>query len=296
MVAIGSGLSSMTGFGAASMSAGALTLRCEMRSVNHRHLIVRVKGLADLGGIDIEIEKCVKARLARGSVTLNLWLEHGEEIEAATINAELLKRYAVELDGIAKDAGRADRISMDRLVALPGVIGSKDKGEWQDQARELALNVVAAALDDLEVMRRREGAALEADLLANCDQIEALTATIAKRMPEVVRAHFDNLKKRVHELVEAKPKDEDLARELALIADRHDVSEEITRLGSHLAQLAKLLKDAGAVGRKLDFLIQETLREVNTIGSKCNDADVAHVVVEMKNITERLREQVQNVE
>jgi len=296
MAAPDSGLSSMTGFGAASLSAGALTLRCEVRSVNHRHLVVRVKGPSDLGGIDVEIEKRVKARLARGSVTLNLWLERDDELVAAKIHKGLLLRYAAELDAIAEQAGRPDRVSMDRLVVLPGVVGTEDKGAWQDEARALALEAAAAALDDLEVMRRREGGALEADLLANCAELEELMAAVGERMPEVVRAHFDALKKRVAELAETTPKDEDLARELALIADRHDVSEELTRLASHIAQLAKLLKDAGAVGRKLDFMIQETLREVNTIGSKCNDAAVAHLVVDMKNITERLREQVQNVE
>ena len=104
------------------------------------------------------------------------------------------------------------------------------------------------------------------------------------------------LKRGVTELIEGAPKDADLARELAMLADRHDVSEELTRLDSHVAQLNGMLNEGGAVGRKLDFLIQEFLREVNTIGSKCNDADVAHKVVNMKNVVERLREQVQNVE
>jgi uncharacterized protein (TIGR00255 family) len=290
------GLRSMTGFGAARLAEGGLTLRCEARSVNHRHLVVRVKAPSELGGVDVEIEKRVKARLTRGSVSLNLWLERGDELVAAKIHKELLMRYAAELDAIAEEAGRDDRVSMDRLVALPGVIGAADECAWQDEARALALDAAAAALDDLEVMRGHEGAALEVDLLANCALLEGLMAGVEERMPEVVKAHFEALKKRVSELTDSKPKDEDLARELALLADRHDVSEELTRLASHVAQLEGLLKGAGAIGRKLDFLIQETLREVNTIGSKCNDSAVAHLVVDMKNVVERLREQVQNVE
>jgi len=286
----------MTGFGASRLEQGGLSVRCEVRSVNHRHLVVRVKGPSELGGVDVEIEKRAKARLTRGSVSLNLWLERGEELTSAKIDTDLLKRYAAELDAIAKDAGRSDTVSMDRLIGLPGVVGSSEESDWVDDARKLALRAADAALEDLVKMRGVEGAALEVDLMANCALLETLMDGVEERMPEVVKAHFESLKRRVAELTENRPKDEDLVRELALIADRHDVSEELTRLASHVAQLEGLLKGAGAVGRKLDFLIQETLREVNTIGSKCNDSAVAHLVVDMKNIVERLREQVQNVE
>ena len=286
----------MTGFGASRLEQGGLSVRCEVRSVNHRHLVVRVKGPSELGGVDVEIEKRAKALLTRGSVSLNLWLERGDELTSAKINTELLKRYAAELDAIAKDAGRSDTVSMDRLIGLPGVMGSSEESGWVDDARKLALQAADAALEDLVGMRSVEGAALEVDLMANCALLEGLMEGVQERMPEVVEAHFESLKRRVAELADKSPKDEDLVRELALIADRHDVSEELTRLSSHVAQLEGLLKGAGAVGRKLDFLIQETLREVNTIGSKCNDSAVAHLVVDMKNIVERLREQVQNVE
>lgn len=296
MAAAKGGLRSMTGFGAASLERGGLRVRCEVRSVNHRHLVVRVKGPSELGGVDVEIEKYTKALLARGSVSLNLWLERDDELGAAKIHKGLLLAYAAELDALAAEAGRTDRVSMDRLLGLPGVVGGEDGSAWVDEARALSLETASAALEDLVEMRAAEGAALEIDLLANCALLAELMAGVAERMPEVVQAHFEALKRRVAELAEAKPKDEELARELALIADRHDVSEELTRLASHLSQLEGLVKGAGAVGRKLDFLIQETLREVNTIGSKCNDAAVAHLVVDMKNIVERLREQVQNVE
>lgn len=292
-------LRSMTGFGAARQTRDGLTLRCELRSVNHRHLVVRVKGpseLGGLGGLEIEIEKRVRARLARGSVSCNLWLDRGEELTAAKVDKELLRRYASELDDLAHELDRPDKVSMDRLLSLPGVMGAGDESAWQEQARHMALSVVSAAILDLVVMREREGAALAIDLGAQCAALEVLMAGVGERMPVVVAEHFAALKRRVGELIEKAAEDTDLTRELALIADRHDVSEELTRLASHVAQLEKLLTEAGAVGRKLDFLIQETLREVNTIGSKCNDASVAHLVVDMKNVVERLREQVQNVE
>jgi len=292
-------LRSMTGFGAARQTRDGLTLRCELRSVNHRHLVVRVKGpseLGGLGGIEIEIEKRVRARLARGSVSCNLWLERSDELLAAKIDKQLFARYAAELDELARELDRPDRVSMDRLLSLPGVMGCADESAWQDQARKMALAVVDGAIGDLVVMREREGAALFVDLAAQCAALELLMAGVAERMPVVVQEHYAALKRRLADLIVAAPADGDLSRELALIADRHDVAEELTRLASHVTQLEKLLAEVGAVGRKLDFLIQETLREVNTIGSKCNDAAVAHLVVDMKNVVERLREQVQNVE
>jgi uncharacterized protein (TIGR00255 family) len=147
-------------------------------------------------------------------------------------------------------------------------------------------------------MREVEGKSLLADLRKNAKKVASLVATIEKRMPVVVREHHESLRKRVEELLDGRVsvRSEDLARELALIADRMDVGEEITRIKSHVDQWESLLAKGGAVGRQLDFLVQELLREANTIGSKCNDAPVAHAVVELKTLIERLREQVQNVE
>lgn len=293
-------LRSMTGFGAANVTRGGLTLRCEMRSVNHRHLVVRVKAPHELGGLDVEIEKRVKARLARGSVSCSMWLERSGEASAAQINTELLAHYASELHVFHARHGAElqSPASLDRLLSLPGVLGNAENPDLLDDAQALAFEAADAALVQMEAMRITEGAAMQADLEFHRDALVELMERVRERMPEVVREHFAALKKRVGELLEglAGPKDADLAREVALIADRHDVSEELSRLESHVGQLTGMLEQGGAVGRKLDFLIQEFLREVNTIGSKCNDASVAHAVVDMKNVVERLREQVQNIE
>lgn len=286
----------MTGFGASRVVADGLTLRCEMRSVNHRHLVVRVKGPSELGGLDVEIEKRVKKRLVRGSVSCNLWLERDSASVVAKIHGDLLIRYAKQLEELADTLVAGERVSMDRLLSLPGVIGAPDETDYKDQAYGMALEVAEDALLNLESMRAEEGQAMATDLAKHRADLAVLMAAVDERMPVVVKEHFAALKRRVTELTEKAPLDADLARELALLADRHDVSEEISRLNSHVVQLDKMLAEDGAVGRKLDFLIQEVLREVNTIGSKCNDAEVAHMVVDMKNVVERLREQVQNVE
>lgn len=294
-------LRSMTGFGAACVTRGSYSLRCEMRSVNHRHLVVRVKAPHELGGLDVEIEKRVKARLGRGSVTCSLWLERGAEASAAQINTGLLEHYAQALEGFYAEHAElvSGKPSLDRLLSLPGVVSGAEEGGVLEGAAELALSSVDEALDNLEAMRATEGEAMRADLDKHRADLVALMGGVQARMPEVVREHFAGLQKRLGELIgEGAPAiaEADLARELALLADRHDVSEELSRLESHVAQLASLLAGGGAVGRKLDFLIQEHLREINTIGSKCNDAAVAHLVVDMKNVVERLREQVQNIE
>ncbi len=293
-------LRSMTGFGAATVERDGLGLSAELRSVNHRHLVVRVKGPTELAGLDVALEQRIKKRLARGSVTVFLRLERDGTGAATSIREDLLKTYAERLDRLAADLGR-EPVSLDRLLSMPGVLGGEDEdSDWEDLARVLALEAADAAIDDLVAMREREGQAMYEDLERNAARLDKLVVLVEGRMPELVYEHHQGLRKRVEELMGGSRRvdEADLARELALLADRLDVSEEVSRLRSHLTQLRELLAGAGAegVGRKLDFLIQETLREINTIGSKCNDATVAHWVVDMKNAVERLREQVQNIE
>jgi uncharacterized protein (TIGR00255 family) len=166
------------------------------------------------------------------------------------------------------------------------------------RGRRALLRAVDGALTALIEMRDHEGRALAADLTKHATAIARVVARIEKRMPQVVRAHQKALRQRVDELLDGRStvQPADLAREVALIADRMDVSEELSRLHSHMDQLARLVEKKGPVGRSLEFLVQEFLREANTIGSKCNDARMAHDVVELKTLIERLREQVQNVE
>jgi uncharacterized protein (TIGR00255 family) len=167
-----------------------------------------------------------------------------------------------------------------------------------EREKKLLLKVVQSALEAMESMREAEGRALALDLKKNRKLLEQLAHQIEKRMPIVVASQHAALTRRVEELLAGRAPlaNGDLAREVALIADKLDVAEELTRLRSHFAQFDAILARSGPVGRQLDFLVQELLRESNTIGSKCTDAEVAHAVVEMKTAIERLREQVQNVE
>ncbi len=292
-------LRSMTGFGAsASEAERGLALRVEVRSVNHRHLALKTRLPESLVALEPEIEARVRARCERGAITVTVQAEHSAASTPARVDHELARRYREELAALAEELGLATAVSLDTLVALPGVVAVASGGVVSEAQQAAVLRRVDEALTRMLAMREKEGSNLAADLRKNAQALTRLAARIEKRMPGLVRAQHAALTKRVQTLLgsAAAVSGADLAREVALLADKLDVSEELTRLASHLEQLESLLKKGGRAGRPLDFLVQEIFREVNTIGSKCSDATVAHWVVEAKTHVERLREQVQNVE
>lgn len=289
---------SMTGFGAASVEDGALSVRAEARSVNHRFLQVKSRLPSELAHLEGELEGVVKKHLERGAVTIHIAVERAPSATVAKLDVEVARAYRDQLRDMAKTLGIEPEIELETLVELPGVVASPDlRAEVEHEAR-LVEKAVRGALAKLVEMREAEGKSLFADLRKHTDGITKLVAKIEKRMPKVVAEHHKALRKRVDELLGGRDvvKKADLARELALLAERMDVSEELSRLSSHLGQLEALLAKGKPVGRELDFLVQEFLREANTIGAKCSDATIAHAVVELKTLIERLREQVQNVE
>lgn len=289
---------SMTGFGAAAVEKAGLSLRAEVRAVNHRYLQLKLRLPSELAFLEPEVERAVRQRVERGALTLSVAATAGAALSAPQVDVAAARVYKQKLERLARELDLPPVVDLALLAGLPGVIGADmDEGQLQREER-LLHQAVAGALDALDEMREREGAALARDLQRSAKSIAALVRRIEKRMPQVVRAHHEALKQRVSELMDGRSglSDADLARELALIADRLDVTEELTRLGSHIEQLGVLLEKSGAVGRQLDFLVQEFLREANTIGSKCSDAQAAHLVVELKTWIERLREQVQNIE
>lgn len=288
----------MTGFGAATASAKGLTVRAELRSVNHRHLLVKVRLPADRAELEPRVEALVRKRLARGSVTAHVHLTTEGCAAAARIDVEVARSYRDQLKALGKTLGLDAEVRVADLLPLPGVVGSHEGGADSERVERLVLRAVGDALVDLLGMRETEGEAMARDLERSASAIQRSVKRIAARMPKVVEHHRQQLAKRVETLLGSagSVSAADLAREVALLSDRLDVSEELTRLEAHLEQLAKLLAKGGNVGRKLDFLAQEFFREANTVGAKCSDARVAHEVVELKTHIERLREQVQNVE
>jgi uncharacterized protein (TIGR00255 family) len=288
---------SMTGFGAATVEAGGLVVGVEARSVNHRFLQVKVRVPSDLAELESEVEARVKEHLERGAVNVSVTVAPSGGAAAVRVDTELVGRYQAELARLARTVGASGELSLAQWAALPGVFASGAPALVVEDARRPVSRAVEAALGALVAMREAEGRALARDLAKNASALEKLVARIAKRAPTAVKRLQSELHRRVAELAgRTAIEPAELAREVALLADRADVAEELARLASHLEQVRGLLAASDGVGRKLDFLVQELFREVNTIGSKCADAQIAHWVVEAKTSVERLREQVQNVE
>jgi uncharacterized protein (TIGR00255 family) len=289
---------SMTGFGAAASDQSGLALRAEVRSVNHKYLQVKIRIPGELSYLETDVEELVRKKVERGSLAVTITASSPGTLGATEVDTAVARRYKKLLTALAKDLGVEPNVDLATIVELPGVLTARVDTRSMQRGRRAVLEAVTGALEALAEMRDREGGAMKADLVRNAKAVQRIVARIAKRMPGVVRNHQATLRTRVQDLMGTGSvvPPEDLAREIALIADRMDVAEELTRLESHLDQLEKLLDLKGPVGRRLDFLVQEFLREANTIGSKCNDAAVSHLVVEVKTLIERLREQVQNVE
>jgi uncharacterized protein (TIGR00255 family) len=293
-------LRSMTGFGAAAGEHEGVSIAVEVRSVNHRHLHVKTRVPSELARLEAEVEKLLRRKLERGSVTVHVDLAQAGPAQAARIDGEVAAGYVAQVHRLAATFGIGGTLSLDVLLGLPGVVDTRANGRAGPEVEdEAVLRVVKQALAAMIAMREAEGSALEAELRRHVEAILRLAERIERRMPRVVREHQTALGRRLEELLAGRGTrlaPADLAREVALLADRLDVSEELARAKSHLAQLVSFLERGGRIGRKLDFLVQELFRELNTIGSKCSDAKVAHWVVDAKTHAERLREQVQNVE
>ena len=287
----------MTGFGLAEVSVGPFRARVELRSVNHRFLQAKLRVPAELTELESKIEGLVKRSLIRGAVTVTVRVERELAAGDVTVNRKVAERYASEFRALRKELGEGAELSVGELAQLPGVVDTSSREGSHGKEAKAVLGAVKAAIADLLSSREAEGASLERDLRKNLSAVERLRVRISKRMPGVVKARQRDLAKRVATLMEQRGSfDNDLAREISILADKLDVSEEVVRLKSHVERMDSQLDKGGELGRQLDFLVQEMFREGNTIGSKCNDAKVAHMVVDLKTFIERMREQVQNVE
>ncbi|MFT7668274.1 MAG: hypothetical protein ACI8X5_000964 [Planctomycetota bacterium] len=288
----------MTGFGLGEAESAGLVIRVEMRSVNHRFLQTRFRLPSEFADLEPRVEQAVKKKLARGAVTMTVIVTRSAAPTSVSVDEKVAARYKKLLDKTAASLKVENDIKLSNLIALPGVISSKLDDKAHAREAKLLLSAVDKAITNLVSMRDTEGAAMEADIQKQAKAIAKLQGSVEKLMPKVVKTHFEAMLKRAGDLLENQREldGRDMARELALIAERSDVAEEISRLDSHLQQLQTILAKGGEVGRKLDFLVQELYREANTIGSKAGDAKVAHQVVDLKTHIERIREQVQNIE
>jgi uncharacterized protein (TIGR00255 family) len=300
---------SMTGFGTAATKVGGATVSLEVRSVNNRHFKCTVRVPEGMESLEAELESRCSRRLGRGSVTISLRLTEAETAVAARIDAERLSQYMIQLDRAL--SGLGTRTTQDdaatraaiagALLALPGVVVSDGGASFLHSVQPAAMALLDEACDRLLAMRTAEGTALRDHVRSCAATLGDRLAAVRDRAPRVVAAYQERLRQRVNALlaeVGAAVEPSDLLREVAIFAERSDIAEEVSRLSAHLAQLDSLLSDANPepVGRTLDFLAQEMLREANTIASKSADAEISRHVVDMKTAIDRIKEQAQNAE
>ena len=293
-------LLSMTGFGDARDERDDHALSAEVRTINNRHFKLNLRATEGYGALEARIEAVVREYVRRGTVNVNIRIRHMSAAEDYRLNTEVLENYIDQLQKVSAKRNFDEKLRIEPLANLPGVIEqlSAEAHDAED-VWPLLEPTLRGALEAMTAMRVAEGRALGADLEAQLKTVEASLKSIAARSPQVVEGYRQRLQDRVGEAlakfnVSLEPVD--VVREICVFADRSDISEEIVRLRSHLAQFAQALQSAESAGRKLEFICQEMGRETNTIGSKANDAEISHGVVDIKTALERIREQIQNVE
>jgi len=293
-------IKSMTGYGAAEGEINGLSCAVEIKAVNNRYLKTIVKLPEVVAFLEEDIEKLLRKNLSRGTITYVLRLKDISASILFDINEAALRDLMAQLSRVRSSAGIDGAIDIGSLLNLPGIIRpALPDRTMADQIRTMVLNISQEAIEKLKQMRAAEGNSLGADLHSYCELIRKDLDQVRIRSATVIQDYAKRLKRRVDELLaEAKLKldEETLAREVAILADRSDISEEIARLDSHLQQFAQSCQASDQAGRRLDFISQEMLREANTIASKASDAEIVRYVVNIKCQIDRIKEQIQNVE
>ena len=288
----------MTGYGRAVETVNGREFTVELRSVNNRYLDCGVKLPRSLSFAEEAVKQAVKATISRGKVDvfISVRSEDGEEVKVS-LNSAVLEGYLAAMRQMVTDYGVADDISVSAVSRLPEVFTVERPEVDEDQLKADLMSVVAKAIEGYDAMRRTEGTALENDLRSRGQTILDLVAQVEQGNAQTVIDYRTRLENKLQEVLANTAIDESrILTEAAIFADKVAVDEETVRLRSHLQQMNTMLSGGGAVGRKLDFLLQEMNRETNTIGSKCSDVRLARIVVDMKAELEKIREQTQNIE
>ena len=289
---------SMTGYGKREGVVKGTTVVVELRSVNHRFLEVAVKLPRALGTLEEQLRKTVQQHCLRGRVDVTVSLQNNRGgFKAIHLDEDLAKQYHQALCTLQKSLGLKGAVDVSVMAGFRDILTLSDQPIASDDLAPAVLKVLGQALADLDRMRSREGQALAKDLAGRQKTIRQAKTAVAERAPRLAQEAFERMKNRVEGLLGSEVPDlPRLQQELAVYADRSDISEELVRLESHMLQFDQTLRSKESVGKTLEFLLQEMGREVNTIGSKANNAEIAALVVQMKAELEKLREQVQNVE
>ena len=288
----------MTGYGRAVETVNGREFTVELRSVNNRYLDCSVRLPRLLSFAEDAVKQAVKASVSRGKVDVFISLRsEAEDDVQVNLNRGVLEGYLSAMRQMVTEFGVQDDISVSTVSRLPDVFIVEKKEVDEDQLQSDLLQAVSQALEGYDAMRTREGAALDADLRSRGETILSLVSQVEQGNGQTVADYRARLENKLREVLENTSIDESrILTEAAIFADKVAVDEETVRLRSHLQQMNSMLGGGGAIGRKLDFLLQEMNREANTIGSKCTDVKLARIVVDIKAELEKIREQTQNIE
>lgn len=290
-------IKSMTGYGKANLSQKERKYEVEIKSVNHRYLDISVKMPRVLSYLEEEVKKEIASKVKRGKIDVFITFENNEtEGKEIKINTEIAKIYIDELKKLAKQENILANIEVTEISKFPDVLSIQNKQEDETIKNEL-LQTVSQATEKLVQMRSVEGNKIAEDLLVRIQAIQEKVKEISSLSTGLIEEYVVKLEGRIKEILKNQEVEEArLAQEVVIYADKCSVEEEVTRLKSHISQFEKLLKADEAIGKKLDFIIQEMNRETNTIGSKANNLEITNDVIDVKTELENIREQIQNIE
>ena len=291
-------IKSMTGYGSGKAELGGKTFTVEIKSVNSRYSDFSIKMPRVYTFLEDPVRKAASARINRGKVDIYINVESsGDDDSVVKVNEALAREYLEGLRALSASLNISSNATAETFLRIPDVFTVDKADEDEALILKTVLDALSTALDGFDAMRIAEGEKLAGDLREHLGFILNATGEVEKRSPEIVAEYRTRLEERMRDILGSATYDETrLLTEVAIFADKVNVNEETVRLKSHVGQFSKMIDEGGSVGRKIDFLIQEMNREINTIGSKSNDLDVARIVIDVKAEIEKLREQIQNVE
>lgn len=291
-------LLSMTGYGSAKGSVEGQEITVELKSVNNRYLDCSVRLPRNFLFAEDTVKQAVSAGVSRGKVDVFVSAQASQDSgTVVSVNEELARGYRDAVARIAETLGLESGLNAFSLARFPDVLTVERRELDKDKAAAAISEITAKAVEEFNAMREREGERLRRDMLGKLETIEGLVSVVEERSPQTVEEYRERLEARLRDILADRSLDEQrVITEAAIFADRTAVDEETVRLRSHIAQFRTMLEEGSPIGRKMDFLVQEFNRESNTIGSKCSDASLAKVVVDLKSEIEKIREQLQNVE
>lgn len=291
-------LLSMTGYGSAKGSVEGQEITVELKSVNNRYLDCSVRLPRNFLFAEDTVKQAVSAGVSRGKVDVFVSAQASQDSgTVVSVNEELARGYRDAVARIAETLGLESGLNAFSLARFPDVLAVERRELDKDKAAAALSEITAKAVEEFNAMREREGERLRRDMLGKLETIEGLVSVVEERSPQTVKEYRERLEARLRDILADRSLDEQrVITEAAIFADRTAVDEETVRLRSHIAQFRTMLEEGSPIGRKMDFLVQEFNRESNTIGSKCSDASLAKVVVDLKSEIEKIREQLQNVE